>query len=350
MTAGFPEPRSNPHLFGHADALARFGEALARGRLHHAWMLTGPQGIGKATLAWHLARRLLADIAEAERAHDPGSALFRRVASGAHPDLFALEAGRGRGGRTVEIGVAAVRELLERVHGTAWGSRRVVLVDPADALGRSAANAMLKLLEEPPEGLVFLLVVHRPAALPATIASRCLRLPLSPLDRPTVERALTCLLPDHPPEQRARLAELCEGRLGRAALYADGAAFELYERLLDWLGKGAPTSAMIALVAALEAHARITELEAACAIPALLVRRCVLLRIGRPPGLALVADENRRLALLAQRAPLEALASLWEKLDTLPRRIEGRHLDPGQALITALDALGRTLAGPVTTP
>lgn len=350
MTATVPEPRANPRLFGHEAALARFERTLALGRLHHAWMLTGPQGLGKATLAWRLARRVLATGPASGSPDDPASPLFRQVASGAHPDLFVLEAEHGRGGRLVEIAVARVRELLERTRATALGGRRVVLVDPADALNRSAANALLKQLEEPPPGLVFLLVVHRPAALPATIASRCRRLPLQPLDRDTVERALAVLLPDRDPAEHARLAELAEGRPGRAVRLADAAVFEIYGRLLDWLCGDRRTSGLLELTTALERYGREAGLEAAAALPALLVRRAVHLRLGRGSPVELVADERQRLARLATSTPLEALAALWEKLDALPRRIEGRHLDPGQALVTALDALARTLAGPVAAP
>lgn len=347
MTVPVPAPRANPHLFGHERARTRFGDALQRGRLHHAWLFTGPAGIGKATLAWHLARRLLAPADDPGQAADPASRLFRTVASGAHPDLFALEAEPGRGGRLVEITVGRVREVIERVHGTAYGSRRVVLVDPAEALNRSAANALLKLLEEPPAGLVFLLVAHRPAAVPGTVASRCLRVHLRPLDRGTTEAALAALLPESPASERARLAEFCEGCPGRAVACADGRVFELYGRLLDWLREPERPSALLATAAALSDYAGDAGLAAATAIPALLVRRMLDLRLGRGPAVELVAGEQERLRPLATRAPLEALATLWEKLDALPRRIESHYLDPGQALVTALDALARTLAAPV---
>lgn len=350
MSSTVPEPRANPHLFGHEAALARFERALARGRLHHAWMITGPQGVGKATLAWRLARRLLVRDVAGGPPDDPGSPLFRQVVSGAHPDLFVLEAERGRGGRLAEITVARARELLERTRATAYGERRVVLVDPADALNRSAANALLKQLEEPPPGLVFLLVVHRPAALPATIASRCQRLPLRPLDRATLERALATLLPDREPGERARLAELAEGRPGRAVRFADAALPELYGRLLAWLEGERRPSGLLELAAALERHGREAGIEAATAVPCLLVRRLVRTRLGRGPAAELVAEERRRLERIATSAPLEGLAALWEKLDGLPRRIEDSYLDPGQALVTALDALARTLADPAAAP
>lgn len=345
MTEPLVPPRANPHLFGHEAAWARFAAALREGRLHHAWLLLGPAGIGKATLAWHFARRLLSDDDPA-RANDPASPLFRMVASGAHPDLFALEAEQGRGGRLVELTVGQVREVIERVHATAFSQRRVVLVDSAEALNRNAANALLKLLEEPPAGLVFLLVSHRPAAVPATVASRCLRLNLRPLDRASTEAVLAALCPDLSAAERARLAEFCQGCPGQALRCLDGRLFALYAQLLDWLADPTPPSGLLGMVRALEEHAADSGLSAAAAVPALLVRRALDLRLDRALRVELVADERQRLWPLAARAPLEALAALWEKLNALPRRIEGQHLDPGQALIVALDALARTLASP----
>jgi DNA polymerase-3 subunit delta' len=346
MTEALLAPRANPHIFGHEAARARFQAAFRDGRLHHAWLFVGPAGIGKATLAWHCARWLLAADDDPTQATDPASPLFRMVASGAHPDLFALEAEQGRGGRLVEITVGRVREVIERVHATAFGQRRVVLVDPAEALNRSAANALLKLLEEPPFGLVFLLVSHRAAAVPETVASRCLRLALRPLDRATTEAVLAALCPDLSAEERARLAEFCQGCPGQAIRCADGRLFALYGRLLDWLADPAPPSGLLAFVRALEDHAADAGLAAATAVPALLVRRALDLRLGRNLAVELVAGERQRLEPLAARAPLAALPTLWEKLSALPRRIESQHLDPGQALITALDALARTLARP----
>lgn len=347
MTVALPPPRAQALLVGHGRAAERFRRALAAGALHPAWMISGPRGIGKATLAWHLARELLADPATVPNAvHDPTSPLFRRAMSGSHPDLFVLEAEQGRGGRTVELAVERVSEVVERLHGTAYGSRRVVVIDPADALNRNAANALLKLLEEPPAHTVFLLVVHRLGAVPATLASRCVRLSLAPLAEPEMRQLFTALLGELTERERERLVELCEGRPGQLPLWLDGRALALYEQLLAWLEARAPASQLAPLVAAFEGHARDLGIEATCAVLALLLRRMVHAVLGTPSRATLVPRETVRLGELARRTPLEGLARLWEKLTALPRRIEDHYLDPAQVFIVALDELARTLVAP----
>ncbi len=138
-------------------------EAWRRGRLPHAWVLTGPRGVGKATLAYRLARRYLAGDPSSDAALDPTHPVFRQILSGAHPDFHLLQP-RSRGSRRGQRGeekVAVVRELIEALLMTSLsgGGRRVLLVDDVDlTLNREGYNALLKLLEEPPPGLLFLLV------------------------------------------------------------------------------------------------------------------------------------------------------------------------------------------------
>ena len=181
-----PAPRDNPELYGQDAALAVLGRALASGRLAHGWLLTGPPGIGKATLAFRFARALLAgpDAIDARLSLRPDHPVFRQVARASIPISTVLEAERDpRTGRLrSEITVDAVRAATASLQMTAAaGGYRVAMVDGAESMNRNAANALLKTLEEPPARSVLILVSHRPGSLAATIRSRCAKLRLSPL-------------------------------------------------------------------------------------------------------------------------------------------------------------------------
>jgi len=211
---GAPHPRDTARLIGQGAAEAAFLEAFNTGRLHHAWMLTGPRGVGKATLAWKIARFLLATPAP-----DPGSMfapqppatldiapdhpIARRIASGAEGRVHLVrrggtgtgEADRARnfaeGKFSKEIRVDEIRDLAKFIHlSAADGGYRVVIVDDADALNTSAANALLKMLEEPPKQTLILLISHQPSGLLPTIRSRCRTLPLRTLDPAEVAQAM----------------------------------------------------------------------------------------------------------------------------------------------------------------
>ncbi|MBC7801304.1 MAG: AAA family ATPase, partial [Gemmatimonadaceae bacterium] len=167
------EPRANPLLLGHAAAEAAMDDAIRARRVHHAWLLTGLEGIGKATCAYRFARRLLAGTGAA---HDPDSPLFRRVAAGTHADLLTIERAWDdkRKRKRSEIVVDSARGAAEFLRLTpAEGGWRIVVVDGAEHLNRNAANALLKILEEPPARAVLLLVCAAPGRLLPTIRSRC---------------------------------------------------------------------------------------------------------------------------------------------------------------------------------
>lgn len=245
---GAPHPRETARLIGQEDAEAGFLEAYGSGRMHHGWMLTGPRGIGKATLAYRIARFLLATPA------DGGDGLFgtlpnpdtldvppdhpvsRRILAGSEPGLFVLKRGpNDKGDRiSAEIRVDEVRKLRNFFALSATeGGRRVVIVDAADELNTNAANAILKLLEEPPSNAFLLLIAHQPSRLLPTIRSRCRELRLHPLAPPEMAQALAAAGTDAQPDQAAALAEIAGGSVGEAlrlilrdglSLYAEIAA------------------------------------------------------------------------------------------------------------------------------
>ncbi|MBM3606380.1 MAG: DNA polymerase III subunit delta', partial [Alphaproteobacteria bacterium] len=181
---GAPHPRHAARVIGQDSAIAAFVEAARGGRLHHAWLLTGPRGVGKATLAWTIARWLLAGADSADLFADRDSPEARRIAALSEPRLQLIrrpwddKTGRLR----TEITVDEIRRLLSFFHlSAAEGGRRVAIIDAADDMNIAAANALLKALEEPPTDALILLVAHQPAGLLPTIRSRCRTLRLAPL-------------------------------------------------------------------------------------------------------------------------------------------------------------------------
>jgi DNA polymerase-3 subunit delta' len=235
-----PPPRETTVLFGHDDAEREFLAVYRSGRIPHAWLITGEPGIGKATLAYRIARFVLAypDSSHAPAADslslDPAHRTVRRVAVNAHPDLLALERTVGDTGkmRTV-IAVDQVRRLATFFGSTAGeGGWRVAIVDSADELKSEGANALLKILEEPPPRSLFLLVSHAPGRLLPTIRSRCRRLALRPLGQGDVARAAAIALGagiDDPAVRAAAAA--ARGSVSRAIALAGGPMLALREKV-----------------------------------------------------------------------------------------------------------------------
>lgn len=213
-------PRVNLRFFGYEVEEAALASALGGARMHHAWLLSGPRGVGKATLAYRLARVALGATTIGPRPldADPTHEVCGQIAALSHPDLFVLRRGlNDKGKPRREITVDEVRALNHFFTlAPAKGGMRVAIVDAVDDFNRNAANALLKTLEEPPRLSLLLLVCHMPGAALATIRSRCRRLNLRPVGASLVAAALGAK-PDEP------IVDLARGRIGRAlALQAQG--------------------------------------------------------------------------------------------------------------------------------
>jgi DNA polymerase-3 subunit delta' len=344
MSAEPPAPAANPHLFGHVRAEAVLSRALANGRLPHAWLLKGPRGIGKATLAFRFARRLLADPAGREAAAaDPADPVFRMVAGAAHPDLRVLvRVPNPKTGKLhKEISVEQVRHADNALHATAArAGRKVLVVDPADELSDAAANALLKLLEEPPAGVVLLLVCQRPGLLPRTILSRCAHLTLAPLVEPDLLAGLAALAPDLDPARARLLAELAGGSLGRALELDATGWLESYADLVQKLSVARESEvARLLLATQLLPKGEPASFRSAVDLLGFTVRRLTRLAAGEVPERELFPGETARLRELARGRGLDHWVGLWDKLSALALRVESLNLDPLVALLQIVQAL-----------
>ncbi len=349
-----PPPRANPALVGHEEAEALLCDAFRRGRLAHAWLLAGPRGIGKATLAYRFARFVLAGGAagglglggESPLALDADDPVFRRVAAGAHGGLLTVEPAydERRKRPRDEILVDDVRAVGGFLRLTAGeGEVRIVIVDAADQLNRSAANALLKSLEEPPDNALFLLVCHNPGSLLPTVRSRCRRLDLRPLGEAALGEFLARFRPNLDPAQRAAVARLARGSPGRALRLADAGGLELYGAMIEVLAREGP-----ARIAALHALAdRVGRgadagavfdalMEALADWLARMVRDAAL---GRAPAEELVAGEAAVAARLLAGGDLAHWTEVWEKIRRLAGQARQANLDRRQVLVAAFGAI-----------
>ena len=336
-----PEPRANPLLLGHEAAEATLLEAMRSGRMHHAWLITGPDGVGKATLAYRFARRLLAGMPAAgeDLALDPKHPVFRRVAAGAHADLHTVELSyneRTKRMRT-QIAVEDVRGIGSFMSLTpAEGGWRVAIVDGAEEMNQSSANALLKILEEPPRRAILLLVCAAPGRLLPTIRSRCRRLRLDPLAAEVMERLLSIYLPELGTDERGRLVTVVEGSPGRALLLAqeDGLAIAgLVDAVLSELPALKPTRAYaVADSLGRGENAFSTFMDLLRAAIASAVREQVR---GRADP-----EQSRLVAL----RPLDAWGDVWHGLTRLQDETERFALDKRQAIVAGLGLLSGSLS------
>ncbi len=360
----WPAPRENPDLVGHTAAETVLLDAFLSNRLPHAWLICGPRGIGKATLAYRFARFVLAR--KPDTAADAGglfgeslapgkpetlelgadNPVFRRVVAGAHADLRTVE--RSNDSKTGKlrsvIVVEDVRGIGEFLSLTpAEGGWRVVIVDAADDMNRNAANAVLKVLEEPPPRALLLLVSHNPGRLLPTIRSRCRRLVLNALAEEAVGALLARYCPGQSETDRGILVRLAEGSIGRGLSMAEIGGVELYQDLLGLL-ETLPQLDVAALhrmgdrvgkAGAEEAFRTVTDLLR------LWLSRLILFGArgdaGKDTGLA--PGERALMQRLTGAGDLDRWLQVWEKINDLLARADGANMDRKQMALNVFLAL-----------
>ena len=237
-------------IVGQDRAVGQFSDAWKRGALHHAWLLAGPKGVGKATFARVAATRVLADAA-GPQVNAPGletpedHRIAKLVEAGSHPDLRWLErlVNDKTNNLARNITVDQVRSLADLFDLTpALSPWRVVVIDSIDDLEKSAANALLKMLEEPPANTIFFLVSHSPGRLLPTVRSRCRRLDFQSLDDDAMTSILAKALPEQKDFERARVIAAAVGSAGRAIALAELDLVSLEEKAIKILRQGDPTN------------------------------------------------------------------------------------------------------------
>lgn len=301
-------------LIGHQQPREAFLDALASGRMHHAWLITGPKGIGKRAFADWASLKLLSGNrgAAATPADDPAASL---VNAGSHPDHRLLAPPEeGKGSATASIIVEQVRDLSDFLHSyPAIAPWRTLIVDSIDDMNVNTSNAFLKELEEPRQQTIYLLVSHAPARLLPTIRSRCRMLRLFPLQDSEVREALEIAEPGLSAADIDPLVSLARGAPGAVADLA-GADLAGLEKTLDRIAGGGDP---VPLARSLQAQAAIPKLK------------------------ALLALVPRRLAAAARRNPDPRLLDLYAEAEVLARDAVRLAYDRPQVAMALADITAR---------
>lgn len=360
---GAPHPRETAKLFGHDAAQAQFLEAYTSGRLHHGWLIVGPRGIGKATLAWRIARFLLATPMPQEDVGLFGDAIAppdtleissehpvaRRILAGAEPGLFQIKRSvNEKSGRLRNQIVADDVRDLNRFLGLSAtdGGRRVVVIDAADDMNVQAANALLKMLEEPPARTTFLLISHQADRLLPTIRSRCRELRLMPLNASDMQNALTQAGIETGQDGSA-LAELSSGSAGEAVRLYSADGLKIYNELLGLFGSlpQLDRSRAVKLADAAAARGAESRLDMLYYLLDLfMIRLARTGALGEPPA-AVLPNEADVLTRLS-RTPAEARAWAECAQEISARAQHGRavNLDPAALVLDTVFRLQKTAA------
>lgn len=341
-------PRNTHTLFDHAQAENTLIKAYNSGKLPHAWMFTGPKGIGKATLAYRFARFLMNEgesgpglfgdqTAPTSLEIGQDNPIAKRIAARGHGDLVTLELSPDEKGKMrTSIPVDDVRKIVKFSHKTSIeGGWRIVIVDAVEEMNRNAANALLKVLEEPPEKTVLLLICHLPGQILQTIHSRCCHLPLMALNEDTVIRLLKEQAPEVSESDAVQLARLSEGSIGKALDLWAGGGLDLYREMIALLGT-LPNLDMVRLYAFADKLSASDPLAFKTGMELFLWWLARLTKVsgqGTFPELV-IPEEHKLISSLIERHGLAQWLGLWEKCSTNYARATHANLDKKQVVVT----------------
>lgn len=332
-----PHPRMTAKLFGQEDAEAAFLAARASERLPHGWLITGPRGIGKATLAWRIARAMLGDGSGGTLAMAPDDPVFRRVAALGAPEIFLCRRPWDDKARRLKtaITVDEVRALKAFFQLSATDAHwRIAIVDAVDELSDAAANALLKILEEPPARALLLLVCHKPAQLLATLRSRCRTLACTPLAPDALAEAMAAAgAPDG--VSAAALTELAGGSVGRALDLTAQDGVALYDEIMLLLATAPALDRRraIALAEACTGRGAETRYDLTLGLIETGVARLALAALGRAGAPVSEAEAAAHAHLARDPARAAVWAELVPQIEARTGHARAVHLDPAQVIL-----------------
>lgn len=341
-------PRLTTDLVGHGRAQEAFLSAAQSGRLPHAWLLSGPKGVGKASFAYMVARAILsADDPKHMQQLSPAqdSSAARLIESSIHPDLHILKrrfndkTGKFRN----DISVDETRQMIEAFQlSAAQGGWRVAIIDSVDEMNKNSVNALLKLIEEPPEKCLFLIICHYPGRLLDTIRSRCRVLPFNRLSEEELQQIIAGKLQTIDPNEVAAAAFLADGSVGRALSLAEFGGFDLYRDMIGVL-ESLPQldiERLHGLAGRFGARSEPESFRLFCYLYSSWLHRLSRCMAGGDvyqPVFEGEADLAAR--LVGGQLPLEPTMALWENTQQQIRQVEALNLDKKQAVLDWLGAL-----------
>jgi len=347
-------PRANPDLLGHEAAEKALLADFNAGRMPHAIVLAGPAGIGKATFAYRIARFLFTQggeqaaglFGEPEKPTSlyvpPTNPVFPRIISGGHYDLVVIERefDEKKGRLKNDISIEAVRKIHPFLQKTAAeGGWRVVIVDSAEYLNTSSQNALLKILEEPPEKTLLILTTSQPGIFLPTIRSRCRMIHLTALPEATVGTLLEKFAPAITPGDKAAISRYAEGSIGRALQFYNDKGVDLYKILLALVAP-LPQLDLVKVHDLAEKIGRVEQsYETAREILTNWCERMARLQARGLPLTDVLPGDAAVFQRLMDSFPPRHFLNTWEKLAQLFLQAEYANLDKRQALITAFQML-----------
>lgn len=359
-------PVLTDNLIGHESNEREFLSAYNTGRLHHAWLITGPKGVGKATLAYKMSKFLLSQSLHDDEGNlfgdslppeeptslsiDPDSATSQRIKSMAHGGLLTVA-------RSIEpkkkilrkmIVVDDVRKAHDFFHRTsAEGGWRVIVVDAADEMNSNSANALLKILEEPPKHSILLLVAHAPGKLLPTIRSRCRQIKLSPMPQDSVKAVLAMKYPEMNVDELEKLSILAEGSPGKAIRLSHEKGLPLYNKMIDLL-IGLPKLNTIQLH---KVAAELGPVKADASYKLFMehlsgwLERLVRFSASGEAPYVINDKEEALFQRLSTTCGVDRWIEVWEKMGKLQTRADGLHMDRKQLLVSLFSTIADTARG-----
>jgi len=333
-------PREQMHLYGHAEAASSLAKAARSGQLHHAWLIAGPKGVGKATLAWRFARALLVHCKAGcpdNLSVDPANVAAHQVMGLTHPDLALLR--RPWDTDKKRFKTELVVDEVRKLHGffsrhASFGGPKIAIVDCMDDMNPQSQNALLKILEEPPKGAILLLIAHAPGRLLPTIRSRCRLLQLRKLSDEDMAAAMTELGAGQQPAERDLVRALAGGAPGFAAFLSASGAAPLYQDLLALLGQlpRLNLSTQIAMAERLARQPIETGTELFTTLMTLLLQRLVRSASG---SITALDQERRAFDIMRHALPDADWVDLWSSLRDQFQRADALNLDKKQFVLNA---------------